>query len=142
MPPDAEGGRQAAAGEIRGTSLGAPDDFKLSECARVVTGVYVAFESASARLEPTAREILDDILPCLPRRKYVIGGHTDNRGDGASNRTLSQMRADAVKSYLVERGADPEGLEAVGHGESKPIASNNDKSGRARNRRVDFRLDG
>ncbi|MEZ5657969.1 MAG: OmpA family protein [Burkholderiaceae bacterium] len=142
VPPDAEGGRQAAAGEIRARSRGAPDNFKPSECARVVTGVYVTFDSASARLDPTAREILDDILDCLPRRNYVIGGHTDNRGDGASNRTLSQMRADAVKNYLIEKGANPADLTAIGHGETKPVATNNNKAGRARNRRVDFRLEG
>lgn len=141
VPPDAEGGPQAAAGEVRAPSRGAPDEFKLNECARVVTSVYVTFDSASARLDPATREILDDILPCLPRRQYVVGGHTDNRGEGASNRVLSQMRADAVKAYLVERGAEPGGLVAVGHGETRPVATNRDKDGRARNRRVDFRLE-
>ncbi len=142
VPPDAEGGRQAAAGEVRADPRGAPDNFRLRECARVVTGVYITFESASARLDPRSREILDDIVPCLPRREYVVGGHTDNRGPGESNRELSRLRAEAVKAYLVSKGADAAGLEAVGHGETKPVATNNTAAGRARNRRVDFRLKG
>lgn len=75
-------------------------------------------------------------------RKYAnvhaeIGGHTDSTGSDAHNLKLSQRRADAVKSALVSRfNIDASRLEAVGYGESKPIANNNTVEGRAQNRRV------
>ena len=67
-----------------------------------------------------------------------IEGHTDNTGDDASNKTLSQSRAEAVRDYLVEQGIDASRLEAVGLGEEQPVADNNTEEGRAQNRRVEL----
>ncbi|MEZ5738980.1 MAG: OmpA family protein [Burkholderiaceae bacterium] len=141
IPADAEGGPQAAAGEILLSPRGAPDKFLLRECARVMTSIYLPFASASGELTPEARQVLDDIVPCLPRRNYTIGGHTDNRGSSESNKILSQIRAQNVLDYLVSKGASADGLKAEGYGESRPVATNRTENGRARNRRVDFRLD-
>lgn len=67
-----------------------------------------------------------------------VGGHTDNTGDAAANRTLSQQRADAVRAYLVQQGVSPGMLTATGYGDTKPVAGNDTDAGRFRNRRIEF----
>lgn len=67
-----------------------------------------------------------------------IRGHTDNSGDTASNFTLSQQRADAVRNYLIEQGVDPNVLTAKGYGDSRPVGSNDTEEGKFRNRRIEF----
>ena len=72
----------------------------------------------------------------------VIEGHTDSSGDAAFNQQLSEKRAEAVKAELVANGADPDKITTVGYGESKPIADNGTREGRAKNRRVEIRVEG
>jgi outer membrane protein OmpA-like peptidoglycan-associated protein len=67
-----------------------------------------------------------------------IEGHTDSRSCEDYNQRLSEGRANAVRTYLVGRGVDPVRMEAIGYGESRPIASNLTRSGRSMNRRVEF----
>jgi len=69
-----------------------------------------------------------------------IQGHTDDVGDDAENKTLSQERADAVSEYLKGKGIPAERLTSKGYGEEMPIADNKTRSGRDKNRRVDFVL--
>ncbi|MGB0879680.1 MAG: OmpA family protein [Polaribacter sp.] len=77
-----------------------------------------------------------------PNSRFRIEGHTDSVGKEESNRRLSQRRADAVKAYLVRKGVSEHNLEAVGYGETQPIASNMSKDGRRMNRRVEiFQID-
>ena len=66
-----------------------------------------------------------------------IEGHTDSDGDDEYNRQLSDGRARAVRAYLVEHGVEAARLEAVGYGETQPIADNLSASGRQQNRRVE-----
>jgi outer membrane protein OmpA-like peptidoglycan-associated protein len=73
--------------------------------------------------------------------KVEISGHTDNYGHWQYNRTLSQKRAEAVKDFLTKKGIDPRRIKAVGYGESRPLATNDDEAeGRELNRRVEFKV--
>jgi OOP family OmpA-OmpF porin len=67
-----------------------------------------------------------------------IGGHTDNTGDAAANLALSQRRAEAVRTVLVEAGVKPAMLVAKGYGSTRPVASNDTPEGRFRNRRIAY----
>jgi OOP family OmpA-OmpF porin len=103
----------------------------------------IEFESGQATLTPSGRAILDEMAAAMLKlkdRKIDIIGHTDNRGLHASNLGLSQARADAVKSYLGSHGIKSELLTVSGQGPNRPVASNDSAEGRARNRRIEFRL--
>jgi outer membrane protein OmpA-like peptidoglycan-associated protein len=69
-----------------------------------------------------------------------VAGHTDNVGSDEANRKLSDDRARAVMTYLVEQGVQPERIVSKGYGESKPVAANTTEEGRQLNRRVDFTI--
>ena len=76
-----------------------------------------------------------------PMGVYIeVEGHTDNVGNDAYNKGLSQRRAEAVVAYLVSKGVDAGRLQAKGFGEEAPIADNKTKVGRATNRRVVFTI--
>ena len=71
-----------------------------------------------------------------------ISGHTDSSGDAASNQSLSQARADSVRSYLISKGIAAARMTAAGFGQTKPIADNATPDGRRRNRRIEFAVTG
>lgn len=112
----------------------------------------VLFDFDSAALKPEAGATLDRIAEALALagdRGVTIRGHTDSRGDDAYNLDLSERRAAAVRDYFVTtRGLAPERLEAVGLGESEPVAPNerpdgsDDPDARQQNRRVEIVLAG
>lgn len=105
---------------------------------RVVT--QLAFARNSAQLTPRGRAQIDAIIPYLQQigGHLVIEGHTDSIGDAAYNKALSLQRAQSVQAYLRGRGFAGEQMTVIGHGESRPVASNASEEGRARNRRVEF----
>nr|WP_314539364.1 OmpA family protein [uncultured Massilia sp.] len=103
----------------------------------------IEFESGQATLTPKGRAILDEMVAAMMKlkgRKIEIIGHTDSAGLRASNVSLSQARAATVKAYLASHGIAEELLSASGQGPDRPIASNDTAEGRARNRRIEFRL--
>jgi OOP family OmpA-OmpF porin len=103
------------------------------------------FELGSDRLTPEAQRTLDRMARGLltqPGLRLEIAGHTDALGPQSLNLNLSQKRAYAVRDYLIMRGVDPARLRAEGYGEYQPIASNKTEEGRAKNRRVEFKLIG
>jgi outer membrane protein OmpA-like peptidoglycan-associated protein len=102
----------------------------------------VNFETASATLLEESFAVLDGAVATLrryPELRIEVAGHTDSRGTDAYNRELSQRRAEAVRSWLVERGVGS-ALTARGYGESQPISSNATEAGRRDNRRVTLRI--
>lgn len=103
----------------------------------------IEFESSSAVLTPNGRTVLDQMVAALKSvgtPKIELIGHTDASGNPESNRQLSQARADAVKAYLADAGIDGRLVTARGMGSSRPIASNATPDGRARNRRIEFKV--
>lgn len=101
----------------------------------------VNFFSASARLTPKAKRILDGVVVTLkkyPRAKIEVNAHTDSVGTENYNQNLSERRADTVIRYLDSKGIKRQNLKAGAFGESKPVASNDNPQGRARNRRVEL----
>lgn len=80
------------------------------------------------------------ILKEYPSAKFSIEGHTDSDGAAETNLKLSESRAAAVMGYLVEKGIDASRLSSKGYGETKPIATNKTKVGKALNRRVEVKL--
>jgi OOP family OmpA-OmpF porin len=104
----------------------------------------IQFISGSATLTEGAKRALNAGAKLLteqyPQVKVEIGGHTDNAGKPDANQKLSAKRAVAVMSYLISRGVSADRLSAVGYGDAQPIADNKTKEGRARNRRVEFKV--
>ena len=101
------------------------------------------FETGSARLKPESREQLQNmaaILKAYPAVNLKIGGYTDNTGNAASNKKLSQQRADAAMAELTKLGVDKTRLEAEGYGQEIPIADNSTAEGRQKNRRTSVRV--
>jgi outer membrane protein OmpA-like peptidoglycan-associated protein len=106
-----------------------------------MNNIFFDFGKSTLRSESFAE--LDRLIDILGRHKKMeieIGGHTDNIGDDASNKKLSQERADSVVAYLISKGVDTKKLESVGYGESVPEASNDTEEGREQNRRVVFTI--
>ena len=71
-------------------------------------------------------------------QQIEIGGHTDSQGDDALNEKLSEARAQAVAEVLGRAGVPADRIVPVGYGAKRPIASNDNEEGRAKNRRIEF----
>ncbi|HIB77334.1 MAG TPA: OmpA family protein [Flavobacteriales bacterium] len=71
-------------------------------------------------------------------RSVVLSGHTDNTGTIENNQILSEKRANSVKQALINLGCNKEQLQTKGYGEMNPVASNDSKLGRQKNRRVEL----
>jgi OOP family OmpA-OmpF porin len=105
----------------------------------VVDEAYFDFDKSVVK--PEAFDYLDDIADVLkmhPQITVKVQGHTDSIGTKAYNDALSIRRAQAVKTYLVNKGVQEERLSLEGFGFSKPVATNDTAEGRALNRRVEL----
>ena len=103
----------------------------------------IEFEPGSSVLKPEGQRLLDEILPTLVKvsaRKVEVIGHTDAIGARDANIALSLARADAVKDYLESKGIAASRISVSGAGPDRPVASNQTAEGRARNRRIEFRI--
>ncbi|MEX1666828.1 OmpA family protein [Zhongshania arctica] len=110
---------------------------------QVINIANVTFQLNSAQLTPLGQNTLMNAVSFLKNQNNInveIAGHTDSAGSDAYNLNLSQQRAASVKQFLVNNGVLSSRLLARGYGESSPIASNDTPTGRASNRRVEFRL--
>jgi len=140
-----EGGTNDYSEYVRKTNPQNPDDdIDESQILDISTPMVlegVTFATAKAIINPSSKFILNkayNTLVAYPKLKVEIQGYTDNIGSSTSNQKLSQKRADAVKLWLVQKGIDATRLVAKGYGEDNPIASNNTKEGRQKNRRISF----
>ena len=103
----------------------------------------VQFETGSAVLKPVSYAILDKVASVMKNNanyNLAISGHTDATGNEAANQKLSQKRAQACLSYLVTKGIAASRMTATGYGSTQPIMDNKTPEGRAKNRRVEFRV--
>lgn len=104
---------------------------------------YVQFETGENSLTADSKYQLNDLADIM--NKYTslrieVGGHTDNVGDPAENRALSQRRADIVRDYLISKGIASSRLVSVGYGSTQPADTNDTEEGRKLNRRTEFRI--
>jgi OOP family OmpA-OmpF porin len=101
----------------------------------------VVFATDEATLEPGSMDALEDMADAMRSNEAIrisIEGHTDDTGDIEHNKELSLRRAASVRRALMARGIQQERIEVVGWGDEKPVASNADEAGRARNRRIEI----
>lgn len=100
------------------------------------------FDLGKSTIRPTSHASLNKVAALLIEKNFSLklAGHTDNTGSLQTNLRLSKDRAEAVKAYLVSKGANPSRIEATGYGPNQPIAPNNTAEGRQQNRRVEFTL--
>ncbi|MCD2340018.1 OmpA family protein [Ideonella azotifigens] len=103
--------------------------------------LYINFDTNQAVLKEDGQAAVKEIAVLLkqqPQLKLSIEGHTDNVGQAADNKKLSQARAEAVLKAVVAQGIDGKRLAAVGRGQEVPVADNRNEAGRAKNRRVEL----
>ena len=108
---------------------------------KAMTGIQ--FETGKATILKKSYPILDEVAKVfLDNPDYIIEvqGHTDNVGNAEANRKLSDKRAHAVREYIVKKGVEANRITANGYGDTVPIADNKTKAGRAKNRRVEFKI--
>lgn len=107
----------------------------------VLTLDDVLFETGMATLKPGAFSTIERVATVLKEssdRKVTIEGHTDSVGAADYNQELSQRRAAAVQTALLERGVPSDQITAIGKGEVFPVATNETPAGRQQNRRVEL----
>jgi outer membrane protein OmpA-like peptidoglycan-associated protein len=104
----------------------------------------IFFDIGKADLKPSSVGELERVLSLLNKSQNLrvhINGHTDSNGDNAANKALSLKRAQAVVDYLIKKGISPKRLKAVGYGEERPLATNDDEEeGREINRRTEIEV--
>lgn len=112
---------------------------KFTEAKIVTHGITFDIDKSDIKSQSMGTlNMIVGVLKSNPDLKFEIDGHTDNTGQSAHNLTLSQQRADAVKTQLVKMGIDTRRLTTKGFGDTKPISDNSTLEGRANNRRVEF----
>lgn len=120
------------------------EELKLLEEEKKLKAELIKFEFGSDQLKSSSNNSLDRIFATLEANlslKLRVYGHADNQGGVSVNDKLSQRRAEAVKAYLVQKGIDSNRIIAEGYGEMRPIADNKTAAGRAKNRRVEVKLE-
>jgi len=124
-------------------------DLKGATVERVGEGILITFDSGllfdvdKSDIQTTTKANLDELSTTL--KKYddtniLVEGHTDNTGEDAYNRKLSDKRAESVEDYLVAKGVANGRITTKGYGESQPVADNNTDTGRKANRRVEVAI--
>jgi len=122
---------------------GCPDELpaKVVKFTGVIRGIFFDFNKDTIRKQSTktlneAAKIFNE----YPELRVEISGHTDNVGKDDYNKDLSRRRAEAVKRFLVDKGVKPERITTRGAGPDEPVADNASAGGRAKNRRIEFKI--
>lgn len=103
----------------------------------------ITFDFGQAVVKPQFYGVLNNLANTLnqfPETRIQVAGHTDSVGSDSANLKLSQDRANSVRTYLAGAGVAPQRMQAVGYGETRPVADNATDYGRAQNRRVEITL--
>jgi len=103
----------------------------------------ILFETGKSILTSGSYTELDHLLSIMKENaqmKIEISGHTDNTGSAPINTKLSEARAKVVVDYLVQKGIDRSRMNFKGYGSLQPVAENTTVAGRAKNRRVEFKI--
>jgi outer membrane protein OmpA-like peptidoglycan-associated protein len=103
--------------------------------------LYINFDTDKATLKPEGNKYIEEIAKLLDANKDLklsIEGHTDNSGNTAHNKTLSEERAKTVLNSLISKNIDRNRLKSVGFGSDKPLVANNTEENKAKNRRVEL----
>jgi outer membrane protein OmpA-like peptidoglycan-associated protein len=114
---------------------------KRTERGMVLTLGDVLFDTAASAVKPGGMTVLDRVAMFLKdhdQMRVMVEGHTDNRGSDEYNQHLSEQRAESVAQALESHGVDADRVEAVGRGETTPIAGNDTPAGQQLNRRVEL----
>lgn len=125
---------------------GSPSDKPVDASGCTIESVvleHVKFESNSAELKPSSYEDLDKAVAAMKKYDHLkieIQAHTDSMGDAGYNQSLSEKRAESVRAYMIDQGIAADRMVAMGYGETKPVADNATREGRARNRRVELKI--
>ncbi|MFZ0448203.1 MAG: OmpA family protein [Desulfatiglandaceae bacterium] len=154
-------GTGAVIGGLAGAAVGGGIGYKLDQRAKELSRIKdaevrreqdrlivtmaeaVLFDVNSAALKPGAKDKLlqmADIMVRYPDDDILVKGHTDTTGSEQYNQELSERRAKAVKNFLILKGVSARQITAIGFGETMPIASNDTKEGRQKNRRVEIEI--
>ncbi|HEU5075147.1 MAG TPA: OmpA family protein, partial [Polyangiaceae bacterium] len=122
---------------------GCPGLTKFEEDGSITLLEPIQFEYNSAIIKPVSLPILDEVVILMKARPEIsigVYGHSDNKGGRDYNVRLSRARAAACMAYLVKQGIDQKRLQSEGYGPDKPVADNATDEGRAKNRRVEFKV--
>lgn len=104
----------------------------------------ITFDTAQAEIKGSFYQTLNAVAEVLVEYKkttITVAGHADSRGSDAYNMDLSQRRALSVSNYLASQGVNAARLNAIGYGETRPIADNSTAAGQSANRRVEITID-
>jgi outer membrane protein OmpA-like peptidoglycan-associated protein len=127
----------------RAEKNGCPGLTKVTETGEVALLEPIQFETGKATIKAVSFPILDEVVTLMKARPKIhmgIYGHTDDRGADDMNMRLSKDRAASVVKYIQNHGIAGSRLESEGYGETKPLETNDTPAGRAKNRRVEFKI--
>lgn len=110
---------------------------------KIDANMEVLFDFDKADIKPAEQIKLDqlaEVFKSYPENVVVIEGHTDSDGTDEYNQKLSERRAAAIENYIRGKHLDIASLSSVGYGETRPIAPNDTKENKAKNRRVEIKI--
>lgn len=143
--------RLAFSGELENDFIVRPTivqpTIQIEPCLKQLTALLskskISFDSGKAQIRESSNTLLQgiaDITKRCPDTIFEVAGHTDSIGDVEMNMSLSQFRAEAVVNRLTSLGLKPEQFTAQGYGPTRAIGDNSTPSGRATNRRIEFKI--